>query len=109
MSKEKNLTNIAAEIFENYPNINTIYLTVDGQGFTDEEKAKDHARYHKDKTVKPFTRKSEEVPADNDPEEREALMIKYEELFGQKAHHNIGTEKLKEKIDAKEAELKNPA
>lgn len=106
MSKEKDLTQIASEIFEANPNINDIYMTVDGQAFTDEEKAKDNARYHKDKTITPFSRASEiVVDADPDPDDREALMKEYEELFKEKAAHNIGLPKLKEKIAAKKAEL----
>jgi hypothetical protein len=106
MSKEKNLKKIAADIFEANPNITEIYMTVDGQAFTSEEKAKDNARYHKDKSVKHFAKNSEEAPAEEAPEDdREALMNEYEELFGEKAAHNIGIPKLKEKIAAKKAEL----
>lgn len=105
MSKEKDLKQIASEIFEANPNINDIYMTVDGQAFTDEEKAKDNARYHKDKTITPFSRDSEEVIVDVEPDDREALMKEYEELFKEKAAHNIGIPKLKEKIAAKKTEL----
>lgn len=106
MSKEKDLTKIASEIFEANPNISEIYMTVDGQAFTDEEKAKDNARYHKDKTITPFKRESEELTADNEiGDDREALMKEYEELFKEKAAHNIGIAKLKEKIAAKKTEL----
>lgn len=105
MSKEKDLTQIASEIFEANPNINDIYMTVDGQAFTDEEKAKDNARYHKDKTITAFSRDSEEVVVDVDTDDREALMKEYEELFKEKAAHNIGIPKLKEKITAKKEEL----
>jgi len=105
MSKEKDLTQIASEIFEANPNINDIYMTVDGQAFTDEEKAKDNARYHKDKTITPFSRDTEEVIVDTGSDDREALMKEYEKLFQEKAAHNIGIPKLKEKIAAKKSEL----
>lgn len=106
MSKEKDLTKIASDIFEANPNISEIYMTVDGQAFTDEEKAKDNARYHKNKTITPFKRDSDEVTVDADSSnDREALMKEYEELFNEKAAHNIGIPKLREKIAAKKEEL----
>lgn len=42
---------------------------------------------------------------DNEPNEKETLALRYEELYGAKPAHNIGVEKLKERIAEKEAEL----
>lgn len=42
-----------------------------------------------------------EQPTANNDEERTALFAEYEQLFGQKPPHNIGTEKLRAKINEK--------
>lgn len=118
MSKFKNLfAAAAAAIFAAHDNLNEIYITSDGQGFTDEEKAKDNARYHKDTEVKHFQRGFEESFKDDaqddskkegvseDAGEREALFAQYEELFEKRPSHNIGTDKLKTQITEKKAEL----
>lgn len=111
MSK-KNLKTVATEVFKNYPDLNQIYLTSDGQAFTDEEKAIDNARYHKDKEITPFTRPSDGVLGKDtgfSTEDRALLMQEYEDLFGEKAAHNIGTAKLQEKIAGKKAEILDSA
>lgn len=117
MSKFKNLfAAAAAAIFAAHHNLNEIYITSDGQGFTDEEKAKDNARYHKDTEVKHFQRGFEESFKDDaqddskkavqeDAGERESLFAQYEELFEKRPSHNIGTEKLKTQILEKKEEL----
>lgn len=46
------------------------------------------------------------TPNADDTEERIALFAEYEQLFGQKPQHNIGTAKLKAKINKKKEELK---
>lgn len=107
----------AKRIFEVYSEIDKIYITADGQGFTAKEKADNHAAYLSDKEIKCFNRN--EVKVDAEPneiielkdkeqdDERAALLAEYEELYGQKANPNIGTEKLKARIEEKKAEGKN--
>ena len=106
----------ALAIFTAHKNIDKIFMTSDGQGFTDEEKAKDCARYHKDQSITPFERGFEETYQDknaddsadktaDNSDERQKLVDEHEELFGRKPNHNTGVEKLKAAIDAKKAEL----
>lgn len=116
MSQIKNKFALAAlAIFTAHKAIDEIFITSDGQGFTDEEKAKDNARYHQDKTIKHFERGFEagyqddedQQPAktQEDDAERQKLVEEYTELFGKKPNHNTGTEKLKSAIADKKAEL----
>lgn len=116
-----NITNklalLAIQIFTDNKNINQLFITSDGQAFTDEERAKDHARYQKDSKIEPFERGFQELSIDNKSgdddsiddaaAERMELISKYQELYGQKPNSNIGLQKLREKITAKENELKN--
>lgn len=107
---EKKQKERAAEIFKQYPAIDKIFITSDGQGFSDEEKAIDQARYLKDdKSIEEYDRaffETDEADDENAGEdlERAELMEKYKALFGKSAHHNISTAKLQEQITAKEAE-----
>ncbi len=120
MAKFKNKIAVAAlAIFEAHKQIEEVYMTSDGQGFTDDHKANDHSRYLADKSVKSFKRgfedsyKDEEASTDAkdatlhkvDEGERAELAAKYEKLYGAKPNHNTGIEKLKAKIAEKEAEL----
>lgn len=117
MSNIKNKFALAAiAIFAAHPKIDEIYITADGQGFTDPEKAKDNARYHKDNSVEHFQRGFEESYVDPDaepqkekkdeePTERQLNFAKYEKLFGNKPANNISNAKLIEAIADKEAEL----
>lgn len=116
MSQFKNKFALAAlAIFTAHKQIDEIFITSDGQGFTDEEKAKDNARYHQDKTIKHFERGFEASYLDDedqkpaktqeDDAERQTLVEEYTELFGKKPNHNTGTEKLKSAIADKKAEL----
>jgi len=117
MSNIKNKFALAAlAIFAAHSNIDKVFVTADGQGFTDEEKAKDNARYHKDNRVEPFERGFEDSYTDPDaepvkdkkvgePTERQLNFVKYEELFGSKPANNISNEKLIAAIAEKEAEL----
>lgn len=117
MSKITNKVALAAlAIFTAHKNIEKIYMTSDGQGFTDEEKAKDNARYHKDQSITAFERGFEETYQDknaddsagktqDDSDERQKLAAEYEELFSKKPNHNTGVEKLKTAIADKKAEL----
>lgn len=118
-----NITNkvalAAIAIFAAHKNLEEIFITTDGQGFTEETKADDHARYFKDKSVKHFKRGFDETFKDDEDEtkaselqkaddgERAALVEKYEELFGKKPNHNTGVDKLKTQIAEKEDELNN--
>ncbi|CAI9677013.1 hypothetical protein HZR02_17630 [Elizabethkingia anophelis] len=107
----------AVTIFAAHKNLDEVFITYDGQGFTDEEKAKDQARYLKNKDVKKFTRGFEDNFIDDEQEagskkaedesggERPALVEKYTELFGKPPHHMIGVDKLKTAIADKEADL----
>lgn len=103
----------AGEIFRAYSDIDEVFITSDLQGFTEKEKADNHADYLTDKKVHHFYRNSdfEDEPNANseeptaESEDRTALLAEYEQLFGQKPPHNIGTTKLKEKIEEKKAEL----
>lgn len=116
----KNKVALAAlAIFTAHKNIDEIYMTSDGQGFTEEEKAKDNARYHRDQTIQHFERGFEDTYQDDDTEktdgktvktaddvtERQKLAEEYEEVFGKKPHHSTGIEKLKTAITEKRAEL----
>ncbi|HFK5562062.1 TPA: hypothetical protein ACGZ9C_001709 [Elizabethkingia anophelis] len=111
----------AVTIFAVHKNLDEIFVTSDGQGFTDEEKAKDQARYLKNKDVKKFTRgfedsfiddeqdsEGERTKKETDPKkddaERPALVEKYTALFGKPPHHMSGVDKLKAAITEKEAE-----
>lgn len=95
----------AVEIFTIHTEIEKIYMTSDGQGFTEEHHATDHARILTDKKVSTFTREqAPEEPKEPVNQERKALMQEYELLFGEKPVHNIGTDTLKAKIDTKKAE-----
>lgn len=118
MSNIKNKLALAAiAIFSAHTNIEEIFITSDCQGFTDEEKAKDNARYQKDKSIQKFERGFEESYTDpedtsgkdiknNEPTERQLNFIRYEELFGSKPANNISNDKLKAAIKEKESELK---
>ena len=85
------------------------FQTSDKKLFYVEDLARNHARSLEDKTVKkvdsadlkaePKTKESKT----ND--EREQLVVRFEELFGKKPNHNIGVEKLKTQIQEKESEL----
>jgi len=94
--------------------LSEVFVCTDKQGFTEKERANDHSRYLADKTVHHFEAdKSPKVLTENttltskqNNEEREQLFARYEELFGKKPAHNIGSEKLKASIEEKEAELK---
>lgn len=89
-----------------------VYVTSDGQGFTEAERAYDRARYLSDKKVLHFrketkvddTEETDELDTETD-DIRLKLAIRYEELFDKKPTHNIGIEKLQERITEKEAEL----
>lgn len=111
MTKKKDLAKKAADMMRLH-SLEEVYVTSDGQGFTEEERAYDRARYLSDKKVLHF-RKDTKVDDTEDTDEMETdtddvrlkLAIRYEELFEKKPAHNIGIEKLQERIAEKEAEL----
>ena len=113
MSKINNpIAKAALEIFKDHPELEEIYVTSDGQGFTNHEKANDNARYLKNKEVSRFQRgfeadyvdtpKNTEKTADLD---RETLAKEYEVLFGKSPAHNTKAETIAAKIAEKKAEL----
>lgn len=103
-----------------------VWMTSDGQAFTKEHYAIDHTRILKNKEVVKFVRTEFEAPLQLneskgiDPtqaqpfdyenvnkellEDREFLIARYEALEGKKPAHNIGTEKLAEKVQELEKE-----
>lgn len=93
--------------------LNEVYLTSDGQGFTEKHRAEAQASLLKNKQIEHFVKSKEAVakiePEDTDEDtqedERTTLVAKYEQLFNKKPAHNIGVEKLKTQIAEKEAEL----
>ncbi|MDY3363841.1 hypothetical protein [Bergeyella sp. RCAD1439] len=106
----------AKKIFENYPELEEVYITSDMQGFKELEKAENQAAYLKNKKVHHFKRKDfrqkifvseadiqtedqagEETKAEDD--ERAELMAKYEAKHGKKAPHNIGLGKLRASVE----------
>jgi len=90
-------------------NLDEVFVCSDGQGFTEEHRAIDHARYLKNKKVEHFAKSKaaveKEIDEDKQEDERIELVAKYEKLFGKKPNHNTGIEKLKTQIAEKEAEL----
>lgn len=116
-------------------NLKEVYMTSDGQAFTKEHHANDHARVLNDKKVQQFSRAElfaehkedsvkvlditpkgdnpdakQEQPFDYEKvdkellEDREFLIARHEALEGKKPAHNIGTEKLAEKVQELEKE-----
>ena len=112
MSKINNpIAKAALEIFKDHPELEEIYVTSDGQGFTDKNKAENQARYLKDRTIKTFAKGFEEnyVEEVEKPTvtelDREALAKEYEVLFGKSPAHNTKAETIAAKIAEKKAEL----
>lgn len=107
---EQVIITLLAELFATHPEVDKFYLTSDNQAFIQEHHADAHAQTLKDKKVKAYTREVASVQEDAgdtgaDVTEKEALQARYLELFGKKANHLLGVEKLKAAIAEKEAEL----
>lgn len=118
MNKNK-LQELANEVFKAH-DFEKVYMTSDGQAFTEEQYATDHARLLKDKKVYSFdsenVKQEDKVDASQDHpfdyvkidgellEDRAFLFARYEALEGEKAPHNIGTEELAEKVQELEKE-----
>lgn len=82
----------AKQIFKQHPTIDKIYITSDGFGFTEKDKAEAHTGFLKEKEVVEFTRKSinDAFP------DRLALKARYKELTGKVPAKQISTQKLAE-------------
>lgn len=112
MENEEKIKAKAQEIIKSRK-LDEVFLTADLQGFTNKQRAENHAVYQKDKKVYHFKKtdfivaeKDEKKVEDDTPDaEREQLVERYEQLFEKKPAHNIGIEKLKEKIAEKEQAL----
>lgn len=109
----KALEQEAREIFDAHPKLQTVYVTSDGIGYEREHNANQHAKTLSNATVQKFDRADFDFSenSDNDNEEgnsenadRERLFAEYEALSGQRPPHNIGTEKLLQKIADLKAE-----
>lgn len=126
------LIDVAARIFKYNPELDKIFLTSDGQGFKDYEKAVSHSEYLGNKEIKTFRRSDlkadskvkelhpvapENPEGDKEPEDnpeppvepesskdyRENLIVEYTELYGKSPAFNIKTETLEARIaEAKE-------
>lgn len=119
MNKEDRLQELAKEVFKAH-DFEKVYMTSDGQAFTEEQYATDHARLLKDKKVYSFdsedVKQEDKVDANQDQpfdyenvnkellEDREFLIARYEALEGKKPTHNISTETLAEKVQELEKE-----
>lgn len=114
MNKDK-LQELANEVFKAH-DFEKVYMTSDGQAFTEEQYATDHARLLKDRKVYSFDSEDVKVDASQDHpfdyekidrellEDRAFLIARYEALEGKKPAHNIGTENLAEKVQELEKE-----
>ncbi len=112
----KALEQEAKEIFDVHPQLQVVYITSDGIGYEREHNANQHAKTLGNATVQKFNRadfdfsensendnaKGNSENSENDKNDenanRERLFAEYEALTGQKPPHNIGTEKLLQKI-----------
>lgn len=106
----------AIEHFKANEGLEEVYVTSDGQGFSEDnkEKAEDRTRYLKDKEIKYFKRGfeedyEEEDVQDDDPNPEAEKRIKaiedYTEVFGKAPHHALGTEKIIKAVEDKKADL----
>lgn len=86
-----------------------LFMTTDGQGFTEKHRATSHAQSLKDEQVYEFE-PADAPKVDANPGEdleRDALVVIYEEVFGKKPNHNMKSETIQTKIDEqKEADQK---
>lgn len=89
--------------------LSIVHVTSDGQGFTEMQRAENHAQNLIDKTILTFEKSKEPKATNQEPEptnlEREELIKQYAELFGKNPAHNITTEKLAAKIEEKKAAI----
>ncbi len=107
MEKQK-VQEIAIKLLAIHTGLDKVYITTDGQGFSDLDRAESHARTLKDDTVFDFDRHTAPIEEPKKVEidkERKELITEYVELFENQPAHNIGTETLRQKIADKKAEL----
>ncbi|GEM_PF-1090812 len=123
MSKTKNPFAIAAiALFAAHKELNQVYITSDGQGFTNGHKADDHAKYLDDKEVQKFKRGFDENYTDGDGDSkiekvvnledeklRAQLLADYENLYGKKAPDHLDTAALTAEVAKKRDEAKGGA
>lgn len=123
MSKIKNPFALAAiALFAAHKELNQVYITSDGQGFTNGHKADDHAKYLDNKEVQKFKRdfeddysegdgdsKIEKVVNLEDEKLRAQLLADYENLYGEKAPDHLDTAALTAEIAKKRDEAKGGA
>lgn len=123
MSKTKNPFALAAiALFAAHKELNQVYITSDGQGFTNGHKADDHAKYLADKEVQKFKRGFDENYTDGDGDSqiekavnledeklRAQLLADYENLFAEKAPDHLDTAALTAEIARKRDEAKGGA
>ena len=107
---------LAATLFKENKDENTIFATEDGQLFFDENRAKLHAKSFEEKVkVHTITRTEVEGKTDTAKDKdgddaaqeakRQELLKEYEAVLGKKPNANTGIEKLQKAIDEKKAEL----
>lgn len=118
---QEKLKTVAKALFESNSELNEVFLCSNGQGFTDSEMAENYAKQFDDDTVYTFKREGEEESVANEKanyegafdyekidrellDDRAFLFARYEALEGKKAPHNIGTEKLAERVQELEKE-----
>ncbi len=106
-------------LFATHPKTDKFFLTSDDQAFFAEHDANSHAKTLENKEVQPYTRLvaeaieaiKEKIAAKSatKPEkdkttisEKETLLARYEVLYGKKANHLTGIDKLKLAISEKE-------
>ncbi len=109
----------ASALFAAHKSLKQVYVTSDGQGFTDGHKADDHAKYLTDKEVQKFKRgfdenesgdsKIEKVVNLEDEKLRAQLLADYENLFGEKAPDYLDTAALTAEVARKRDEAKGGA
>lgn len=114
----------AVLLFAAHKNLQEVYVTSDGQGFTDGNKADDHAKILNDKDVQKFKRGFEATyqdAEDGEPSEiqkvvdledeklRAQLLADYENLYGKKSPSNLSTAELTAEVAKKRDEAKGNA
>ncbi|MGV3705447.1 MAG: hypothetical protein ACO1NU_08715 [Arcticibacter sp.] len=113
MKKSSEREKIIKILFAQNPNAKTFHMTSDNQAFFQKGDAVNHGKTLEDKDVVEVKRPSDivedpdgenESNADTAKAERETLLARYSELYGEPAAKNITTDKLKAKIAEKESE-----
>lgn len=103
--KKAKLQALATEMLKNYPELEEIYLTADGQGFGKRTDADAHAQAIRKDKIHVFTRETKEEVVSNPALTREDLVATYTDLFDKAPAHNMKLETMQNKIAEKQAEL----